>query len=149
MELSLIHILLDKNEIKGEITENNKCGIYGVLNEQSVEEYYNKPIPIADKSEIRQGDVTILNSSVDGRISEYKAKITSINLNHKDADKGIVLKITDENLKETAGGIVPVSYTHLPVSSPGLPFSLFLTPVILLLTTLPLLTVISSPVSAS
>lgn len=132
--------VLDKNEIKGEITENNKCGIYGVLNEQSVEEYYNKPIPIADKSEIRQGDVTILNSSVDGRISEYKAEITSINLNHKDADKGIVLKITDEKLKETAGGIVqgmsgsPIiqdgkligAVTHVLVNDPTRGYGIFI-----------------------
>ncbi len=98
--------VLDKNEVKGEITENNECGIYGVLNEESVNEYYSKPIPVASKTEIKTGEAVILNSSVDGNLKEYSVEIEAVNLNHKEADKGIVLRITDENLKDTAGGIV-------------------------------------------
>lgn len=61
-------------------------------------------------------------------------------MNHKDADKGIVLKITDENLKETAGGIVqgmsgsPIiqdgkligAVTHVLVNDPTRGYGIFI-----------------------
>ncbi|ABX42859.1 SpoIVB peptidase [Lachnoclostridium phytofermentans] len=95
----------------GSITKNTPQGIFGqIVNTSDIykrvsNNIYNSPIPIALKQEIKTGDATIL-CNVEGQIKEYKISIENIDFGNKTHSKGLVIKITDERLKELTGGIV-------------------------------------------
>ncbi len=95
----------------GSITKNSPQGIFGqIVNTSDIykrvaNSIYINPIPIALKQEIQIGDATIL-CNVEGQIKEYKIYIESIDFGNKSHSKGLVIKITDERLKELTGGIV-------------------------------------------
>ena len=95
----------------GSITKNTPQGIYGrIVNTSDIykrvsNNIYSNPIPIALKQEIKTGDATIL-CNVEGQVKEYKISIESIDFGNKSHSKGLVIKITDERLKELTGGIV-------------------------------------------
>ncbi|MDO5345932.1 MAG: SpoIVB peptidase [Lachnospiraceae bacterium] len=88
----------------GTISENRTTGIYGTTdnNEQmeSGQEY-----EIGYKQEIEKGPATIL-CSIDGTKKEYEINIESIDLNKKEINKGMVIRVTDPELLEKTGGIV-------------------------------------------
>ena len=63
------------------------------------------PVEIAYKQEITAGPATIL-SAVDGTVKEYSIEIEKINLNSREANKSMVIRVTDEELLEKTGGII-------------------------------------------
>lgn len=98
--------VLNKAVILGNVKANTECGIYGKVTSEAVNTLYSEPIPVASIDEIQTGEATIL-CSLDGKnVNEYKIMIEDINTSASDADKGLVIRITDEQLKNAAGGIV-------------------------------------------
>lgn len=88
----------------GTIEENRITGIYGTAeNELKMEN--GQEYEIGYKQEIEKGPATIL-CSVDGSIKEYAITIESIDLNKKEVNKGMVIRVTDPELLEKTGGIV-------------------------------------------
>ena len=89
----------------GVIDKNTEDGIYGKIN--NIEEFCENtdPIEICKKEDIQIGDASIL-CSVNGSIEEYDIKIKNINSYAKDANKGIIIEVTDERLLKLTGGIV-------------------------------------------
>lgn len=94
----------------GSITRNSVQGIFGQVNttvnqSRLVEgNLYTNPIPIGLKQEVEVGPATIL-CNIEGQVKEYEIKITEIDYSNTQS-KGLVIKITDEHLKEMTGGIV-------------------------------------------
>lgn len=123
----------------GSIDDNTESGIYGKMND--VESYISntEPMEICKKEDIKLGEATIL-CSVDGSVGEYKVKIKNTNSYAKDANKGIILEITDEKLLELTGGIVqgmsgsPIlqdgkmigAVTHVLVNDPTRGYGIFI-----------------------
>lgn len=98
--------VLNKSMIFGNVKGNTKCGIYGKVSSDTVEMLYSDPIPVASIEEIQTGEASIL-CSLDGKeVKKYKISIESVNADASDADKGLVIRITDDELKNAAGGIV-------------------------------------------
>lgn len=99
-ELSGI-IRYQQDQILGVITENTNEGIFGTFlagtNSEEVE--------VAFKQEIEVGPASIL-CSVDGEVKEYEIQVEKIYLNGKEANKSIVIQVTDEELLNKTGGIV-------------------------------------------
>ena len=91
--------------ILGEITENRLEGIYGTGNEQLSTNPTLQAMPIALKQEIKTGPAQIL-CTIDGKSEFYDIEITSLNMNYDNVNRGIALKITDEQLLSKTGGIV-------------------------------------------
>lgn len=89
----------------GEILKNTNVGIYGNLSKEETEILSKKRIPIGLKQEIHKGEASIL-CQIDGESKLYDVQITEINLDNDNSNRGIVLKITDENLINLTGGIV-------------------------------------------
>lgn len=85
----------------GDICINSQIGIYGQMAQN---EFPNTvgAMPIAAKSQIVEGDAYIL-SDIFGVTDKYSIKIRKIT---DDADKGLVIEITDPRLIEQTGGIV-------------------------------------------
>lgn len=95
-----------EDEKLGEIAENTEEGIFGTVNAQMEEiAAAAEPVEIAYKQEVVEGPATIL-CSVDGTVQEYQAEIEKIYLNSREANKSMVIRVTDPVLLEKTGGIV-------------------------------------------
>ena len=103
-ELSGI-IRYQDSEVLGEITENTAIGIFGTISADTGGLAYSEAVDVAYKQEIETGPARIL-SAIDGEIKEYEIEIEKINLNSGDANKSMIVRITDEQLLEKTGGIV-------------------------------------------
>ncbi|MBE5962586.1 MAG: SpoIVB peptidase [Lachnospiraceae bacterium] len=95
----------------GTLCYNTGQGIFGTLDLNS-ELYqnatmiqYNKPMEIALRQEVEVGKASIL-CHVDGQIKEYEIEIEDIDLANNNLSKGLIIRITDEELIELTGGIV-------------------------------------------
>lgn len=85
----------------GDATKNLVNGIYGC----TIQDFDSKKsIEIADSSEVKLGEATIITTVNGSTPKEYEAEIIKVFPNDK--TKNIVIKITDEELLEITGGIV-------------------------------------------
>ena len=92
-----------ENKDLGKILKNNDFGIYGKMNNQNVEGQF---VETATRFQTKQGPATIL-CDVDGNgVKSYDVEITKVSKSARVDNKGIVLKITDEELLSKTGGIV-------------------------------------------
>lgn len=94
--------------ILADISKNTSAGLFGKANEKLLRwsEYGEVPaLQIAFKQDIKEGKATIL-SAVSGKVKGYDIEITGIHLGRENINKGIELKVTDEELLALTGGIV-------------------------------------------
>ena len=98
-------IRYDADNILGEISENSKNGIFGIMDAWRMKNLDLKKIPIGYKQDLKTGPASIL-CCTDGEVKEYVAEITRIDMNHEDSNKSFVIRITDKELLEKTGGIV-------------------------------------------
>ena len=121
----------------GEITENCSKGIYGQMKLGNVKG--EQSIPIALKQDIELGPATIF-CQVDSEVREYEIEIERIELGRTNDNKGLVIRITDEELLKKTGGIVqgmsgsPIlqngkligAVTHVLVNDPTRGYGIFI-----------------------
>ncbi len=94
--------IFEGNDI-GIISQNSNIGVYGVYDDKQV---LNKtPRKIATRFEIKEGKATIVCTVDTSGPKEYDIEIEKVMTNSSDA-KGMIVKVTDENLLEKTGGIV-------------------------------------------
>lgn len=98
-------ISYSKDSLLGSIYENSARGVYGYLNPKGKNVTRNKALPIAFKQEIKKGPAQII-CTIGDEPCYYDVEITAIHLDHDNINRGIELKITDEELLEKTGGIV-------------------------------------------
>lgn len=91
-------------ELLGRIEENTGTGIFGKFTADTAE-YAGKTMEVAYRQEIEEGPATIL-SAVDGEVKEYDIEIEKFSLNSRDANKSMVIRVTDPGLLSLTGGIV-------------------------------------------
>ncbi len=99
------YIEYDSDNVIGEITENTTEGIFGVCDEELVENASYEPIPIALKQEIELGPAQII-CSVTGEPEFYDVEIVEVNLEQENINRGIVIQVVDEKLLTLTGGII-------------------------------------------
>ena len=119
----------------GKITKNDRCGVFGVL---GASPSHKEAIPIAKKSEIREGKATIY-TTIDGSTpQQFEVRIEEIKLNDSEG-KNLVIRITDSELLAKTGGILqgmsgsPIiqggkligAVTHVFVNSPDMGYGIF------------------------
>ena len=128
-----------KENYLGTMDKNTEIGIYGKLNgnisDGAMGTYYN----ICYKQDIEKGAAYIL-SGLTGEIKQYEIEIESVDYSGKEANKGILFKVTDEELLNLTGGIVqgmsgsPIiqngkiigAVTHVFVSEPSMGYGIFI-----------------------
>ena len=129
----------DDDNVMGSITSNTVKGIFGECTENTMEELEGSYLPIGLKQEIEVGSAEILCSLGDG-VKIYEIEITDIDLENDNVNRGIVLKITDEELLAATGGIVqgmsgsPIiqngkiigAVTHVLVQDPSRGYGIFI-----------------------
>lgn len=94
-----------KENYIGTIEKNTEIGIYGTLDGNLNNLEPGTYREVAYKQEIQIGAATIL-SAFSGALKEYHVEIESLNFSNMEANKGILLKVTDRELLEETGGIV-------------------------------------------
>lgn len=89
----------------GRIEKNTDEGIYGKVDK--IDELFSEQIPIqtATKEEVEVGNATI-RCFVDNEIKEYSILVTDIDYSGREANKGLVIQVTDPELLEKTGGII-------------------------------------------
>jgi len=129
----------DDNNIMGEITDNTTRGIFGICTPETEASAYSDFLPLGLKQEIEKGPAQIICSLGNGT-QVYDVKITDINLENDNINRGIVLEITDPELLATTGGIVqgmsgsPIiqngkligAVTHVLVQDPARGYGIFI-----------------------
>lgn len=98
-------IIYSDDRILGEIVSNSTQGIFGTCNAKALSMGVREPLPIGLKQEIEKGPAQIL-CTVDGTTRYYDVEITEIHLDHDNVNRGIELKVTDQQLLDLTGGIV-------------------------------------------
>ncbi|MEA4815705.1 MAG: SpoIVB peptidase [Lachnospiraceae bacterium] len=97
---------LDKNSVLGIVEENTLNGIYGKINENGKSMISSSAVPVALKHEVTEGEAYIITDIVDGELKNYSINIENINRYSQSADKGMVIRITDERLLNVTNGII-------------------------------------------
>ena len=88
---------------QGNILRNSEIGVYGTVENTSFGE--EKPIPIAMRSQIKEGAAFILSNIEGGKVERYNIEIQRV-MQNSDSNKSMIIKITDERLLAKTGGIV-------------------------------------------
>ncbi len=96
----------EERDVIGNITRNSPFGIFGVLNRSLVNEQMNKPMPIALSHQVKEGPAQILTVVEGSKVERYDIEIVSTIPQKFPATKGMVLKVTDQDLLDKTGGIV-------------------------------------------
>lgn len=131
---------LDDGEEIGTITVNSNNGIYGDINEYNANIITRERIPVASRNEIEVGPATI-QCTIDQsqEIKSYDIEIVKISNSVSNDSKGMIIKVTDEDLISKTGGIVqgmsgsPIiqngkligAVTHVYVSQPTKGYAIF------------------------
>lgn len=86
----------------GEVSINNETGVYGVLNSN----IGGVSLPIAPKQDVYEGKATILATINGTKAKEYEIVIEKVSMSDNSPTKNMVIKVTDAELINKAGGIV-------------------------------------------
>ncbi len=98
-------IVYNNYNILGEISKNTDCGIFGTIDRIDTLFKDQTPIETADRDEIEEGPA-VIRCTVEGNVENYDIRITKVDKNTDEVNKGIVIEVTDEKLLALTGGIV-------------------------------------------
>lgn len=133
-------VLIEERRELGIIRKNSPYGIYGILNKDMLSKFPNKLYPVGLRNEVALGSAVIL-ANIDGKaIEEYEIEIQKISQKPSNKQKGMVIKIKDNELLEKTGGIVqgmsgsPIiqngkligAVTHVLVNDPTRGYGIFI-----------------------
>ena len=98
-------IVYNHYNILGSITTNTETGIYGKLDR--IERIFDskEAYPAVAKEEIQVGKAYI-RCAVSGKTEDYTVRITKVDLDAREVNKGIEIQVTDKRLLKLTGGIV-------------------------------------------
>lgn len=99
-------VFVNSKSPMGSVTRNTDLGIYGKMNKPVIQALYPEAMEIMPRDQIRPGKASIL-CTISGSVpQEYTIEITKVNHQNKASDKSMVIRVTDQRLLETTGGIV-------------------------------------------
>lgn len=100
-------VFMDHNDITGNIKKNTPFGIFGQLaNVSDFDSPCIEPLPIALSSQVQTGPAQLLTVLEGETIRSFDLEIERAIPQRRPSDKGLVIRITDQELLETTGGIV-------------------------------------------
>lgn len=89
-------------EVTGRLSDNTPVGVFGV----PVDVPEADAIPVAFRQEVKCGPAVILTTINGSEPQEYSIEIEKINLCALNGTKSMVIRVTDQRLLESSGGIV-------------------------------------------
>lgn len=132
-------ITYSDRHVRGSIACNTGVGIFGTASPGLLKEIYTAPVDVAFKQEIRPGKA-VIRSAISGEMKEYLIEIEEIRLNENDVNKGMVFRVTDQELLQLTGGVIqgmsgsPIlqngkiigAVTHVFVNDPARGYGIFI-----------------------
>ena len=129
-------LLTDK--VSGSLYANTECGVFGKL-DKIPDNIGAIPMEVAHRSEVHEGEATILSTVKVGSVKEYKIQISDVNKNST-GTKSFKIKVTDPTLIAITGGVVrgmsgsPIiqdgklvgAVTHVLVANPTEGYGIFI-----------------------
>lgn len=123
----------------GTIESNTENGIYGEIEEIDSLFQNQEAVEICDKEDIEIGEAKI-RCALEGAVEEYDIEIEHVDYYAREKNKGIIIKIIDEELLKLTGGIVqgmsgsPIiqdgkivgAVTHVLVNDPTRGYGIFI-----------------------
>ena len=124
----------------GTVQVNTALGIYGRLEAPAASALYPEGLPTASRGQVHTGAATILSTIAGQEACEYAIEITQVSRQSAAAPKSMVLRVIDERLLSSTGGIVqgmsgsPIlqdgrivgAVTHVFVSDPTQGYGVFI-----------------------
>ena len=99
--------IIDNGDKIGQIDKNTEIGVYGtVTNIDLINSIKKDEVEVANRNDIKTGEAKIICQIENGKVEEFQIKIKKIYKNSKD-NKSMLIEITDENLINKTGGIIP------------------------------------------
>ncbi len=92
--------------VLGTIEKNTDYGIYGRLERLPQNPFFDNPVPVATISQVKRGPAKIYTVVEDGKIEEYIINIDKVYRQTTPGGRGMVITISDHNLKKKTGGII-------------------------------------------
>ena len=91
----------------GSITKNTPFGIFGgIINFPKLDSPYGNPLPMALATEVETGPAEILTVIEGETICSYAVEIEKTSYQATPSDKGLIVRVVDEELLRRTGGIV-------------------------------------------
>ncbi len=100
-------IFREGKDIVGSIEKNTSFGIYGKL--RNISDHttpYPHPLPLALTFEVEAGPAELLTVIEGNKIQSFKIQIEKTTNQNRPGDKGMVIRVVDEDLLRVTGGIV-------------------------------------------
>ena len=127
---------VERLEPLGELTANTAQGVFGI----SQKGWQGKTLPVADPTEVKTGQATILSTVSGKQVREYSVEILKIYPKARLAGRNLLIHVTDPALLEATGGIVqgmsgsPIiqngklvgAVTHVLVNDPTTGYGIFI-----------------------
>ncbi len=122
--------------VVGKLWRNTQRGVFGTTDTP----WQGEKLEVAEAADIRTGPATILSTVSGDTVREYSVEILKIYPRTKDAERNLLLKVTDPALLQTTGGIVqgmsgsPIiqngkfigAVTHVLVNDPTTGYGIFI-----------------------
>ena len=132
-------IVYNNQNVLGTIEKNTEQGIFGRIDKTERVFKEKKAIPAAKREEVRTGGA-VIRCTIDGQTEDYKIKIVKTDHDSGEKNRGMELKITDENLLKKTGGVIqgmsgsPIiqdgkivgAVTHVLVNDPTRGYGIFI-----------------------
>ena len=100
--------IIDEGINIGNINNNSELGVFGnVTNKSFIDSIKDKELEMASREEINIGKATILCQLTNNKPREYEIEIKKIYKNDYKDNKSMLIKITDQDLIDSTGGIIP------------------------------------------
>lgn len=93
-------------EMISSIQENDELGIRGYLTDSIMNEVSDYILPVAFPDEVKKGEAYILSTVGEAGVKRYSCNIVKVIAQSEPDQKGMIIEITDEDLLDSAGGIV-------------------------------------------
>ena len=133
-------IFINNNSPLGEIEKNSSCGIFGNTKEEITINNNSNKIKVGFRDEIKTGKAKIIATIDENGPKEYDIEIVKLYTQSEADAKSMLIKITDERLLSTTGGIVqgmsgsPIiqndkiigAVTHVLINKPDMGYGIYI-----------------------
>ena len=123
----------------GEVTANTDEGVFGTVIEKFLESISSEAIPVGFRQDVKKGNA-VIRSNISGEVKDYAIEIQRVDHAAVQKNKGMTIKVVDEELLELTGGIVqgmsgsPIiqdgklvgAVTHVLVNDPTRGYGIFI-----------------------
>lgn len=133
-------LFVNEKESLAKIEKNTESGIFGEANVDLTNPVFNKPLKVGFRNEIVEGPAQIITTIDEDGPKMYDIEIIKLLPQEEPGPKSMVIKVTDEKLLETTGGIVqgmsgsPIiqndklvgAVTHVLINKPDVGYGIYI-----------------------